>query len=231
VKHFDIAELGRMYGRGMTCRQIAAHVGTSPNSVLRRLKRSGVSLRNPGFPFIAQLADREWLRREYVEAGKSTTEISHSLQCSSRSVALWLKRHRIPARTTGSEAGHSRNTEAARRKMSEAKRGKFLGETNPNWRGGIQTRDPDRGRYPYKMWMRAVRDRDGWQCVQCGSKERLHAHHIKQWKSHPELRFAVSNGMTLCHSCHERVHGRKLAFPLPWHVERPKSASAAHKAA
>ena len=52
--------------------------------------------------------------------------------------------------------------------------------------------------------------RDRWRCKMpaCkGGDRRLNAHHIKLWASHPSLRFVVSNGITLCRTCHDRVQG------------------------
>jgi hypothetical protein len=35
----------------------------------------------------------------------------------------------------------------------------------------------------------------------------LHAHHIKEWEYYPELRYELSNGMTLCRRpCHKEIH-------------------------
>ena len=33
-------------------------------------------------------------------------------------------------------------------------------------------------------------------------------HHIKEITTHPELRLVMSNLMSLCHDCHEALHGR-----------------------
>lgn len=55
------------------------------------------------------------------------------------------------------------------------------------------------------VWRRAVKKRDGHQCVLCGSSERLEADHIlPQWK-YPELRYDVENGRTLCRPCHSKT--------------------------
>lgn len=54
-------------------------------------------------------------------------------------------------------------------------------------------------------WSSLVKLRDG-KCTQCSSVHELHAHHIKQYKSHPELRYDVSNGITLCGNCHRKFH-------------------------
>jgi len=217
LKHsVDIAELSRLYEIGLTTRQIGATVNVPSKTVWRYLKKAGVQLRNPGEPIIELLTNREWLELEYVEKRKSTTAIAAEIGCSARSVALWLERHRIQARETGSELGHERNsTDDVRQKMSAAKRGQFIGPDNPNWRGGIQLKHPERNRYPAKMWVKAVKDRDGWKCAQCGASDQLHAHHIKRWKDHPALRYEVSNGVTLCHTCHELAHGRGFKFRWP----------------
>jgi hypothetical protein len=50
-----------------------------------------------------------------------------------------------------------------------------------------------------------VRARDG-KCVECGTADDLHAHHIKPKHSHPELKLDPNNGKTLCYRCHKREH-------------------------
>lgn len=228
MKHsVDIAELSRMYTEGMTTRQIGETVGISSRTITRYLHKAGVKLRNPGDPVIEQLADREWLEAEYIGKRKSTTVIAAEVGCGARSVALWLERHGIRARNTGSELGHKRNsTDECRQKMSAARRGLLIGPRNPNWRGGIQLKHPERNRYRSKMWVKAVKDRDGWKCVECSAVDRLHAHHIKRWRDYPELRYEISNGVTLCHKCHELAHGRGFKFRWPRHADKPTSASA-----
>ena len=57
----------------------------------------------------------------------------------------------------------------------------------------------------HQAWAALVKDRDK-KCTECGSVYDLHAHHIKQYKSHPELRNDVNNGITLCGNCHRKWH-------------------------
>lgn len=65
----------------------------------------------------------------------------------------------------------------------------------------------------YKRWRLAVYTRDGFCCRLCRKgKRRLNAHHIRRWSDYPELRFVVSNGITLCRSCHCRVTGCEAAY-------------------
>ena len=58
----------------------------------------------------------------------------------------------------------------------------------------------------YQNWRKDVFERDGYLCTNCGAKGILHAHHIKEFAKYPELRFDVSNGVTLCVPCHKIVH-------------------------
>lgn len=81
------------------------------------------------------------------------------------------------------------------------------GKDHPQWKGG-KSRDNHRRETPeYKAWRRAVYVRDRWTCQMCHRKQkRPVAHHIKTWEDYPALRFEVSNGQTLCRSCHKKVH-------------------------
>jgi 5-methylcytosine-specific restriction endonuclease McrA len=81
---------------------------------------------------------------------------------------------------------------------------RYSGETHPNYRE--DARRKNRGGSHHK-WVNAVISRDMATCQHCGAKEvELHAHHIKSYRDHPELRFDVANGITLCYSCHWSVH-------------------------
>lgn len=43
-------------------------------------------------------------------------------------------------------------------------------------------------------------------CLHCGSiVNKVFPHHIKTWEEFPELRFELSNGNTLCASCHTKA--------------------------
>lgn len=56
------------------------------------------------------------------------------------------------------------------------------------------------------VWRNAVLLRDKNKCVRCGSKKKLRAHHKKHWVAHPELRYEIDNGETLCALCHAMEH-------------------------
>jgi 5-methylcytosine-specific restriction endonuclease McrA len=59
-------------------------------------------------------------------------------------------------------------------------------------------------REAYRKLCREVLERDGWRCQYCGCMEGLQVHHIQ-----PRSRLGddiESNLITLCASCHSRVH-------------------------
>lgn len=56
-------------------------------------------------------------------------------------------------------------------------------------------------------WAKSVKERDG-ECLECGRKEDLHAHHIKPKSAFPELIYDLLNGKTLCYRCHKLEHER-----------------------
>lgn len=56
-------------------------------------------------------------------------------------------------------------------------------------------------------WRKAVKERDGYICTQCGATDKmLNVHHVKPFAIYPDLRYEVSNGVTLCYECHEQLH-------------------------
>jgi len=81
-------------------------------------------------------------------------------------------------------------------------------EKHWNWKGGINpTNDTIRKSLEYKLWNDAVFARDGYICQKTGTKGgKLHSHHILNFSSHPELRFAINNGITLSEKSHKEFH-------------------------
>ncbi len=80
----------------------------------------------------------------------------------------------------------------------------LAGKKHPRYKHGNSR--PSRLAYStadYKKWRMSVFIRDNFTCQGC---ERvggyLTAHHIKQFAYYPELRFVLSNGVTLCEDCH-----------------------------
>jgi 5-methylcytosine-specific restriction endonuclease McrA len=106
----------------------------------------------------------------------------------------------------------TKHSEETKRKISLASIGKRMGAENPAWKGGITPINKMvRTSREYKIWRRAVFERDNYTCVWCGThfikgvtgNVELHADHIKPFALFPELRLALDNGRTLCISCHK----------------------------
>ena len=105
------------------------------------------------------------------------------------------------------------------KKLSPEHLAKISGENASNWQGGISTENEImRKRKEYRAWREAVFARDNWECQEChdrsgnGHTVILNADHIKPFSTHPELRFDIDNGRTLCVSCHRKTdtYGSKL---------------------
>ena len=69
----------------------------------------------------------------------------------------------------------------------------------------------ERNSKEYSKWRNDVFERDKYTCQQCGKVGgKLNAHHIKEYSQYPDLRFELSNGLTLCEDCHRKIHRKKV---------------------
>jgi hypothetical protein len=99
--------------------------------------------------------------------------------------------------------------EATKQKITKALlKNSLKGKNHPNWRGGINPiNDTIRKSFKFKVWRDKVFKRDDWTCQKYKIKGGiLHAHHIKNFYKYPELRFRVSNGITLSKKAHKEYH-------------------------
>lgn len=94
--------------------------------------------------------------------------------------------------------------------MRGKKQPKIAGEKHWNWKGGIT---PEivilRGSLEHTLWRLEVYKRDNRICRICKKKclpNDIIAHHLKLFSEFPELRFSVDNGITVCRSCHAKIH-------------------------
>lgn len=95
-------------------------------------------------------------------------------------------------------------SEDQRRQRSE----KMKGEKGNNWQGGINPiNDTIRKSLDTKIWRDSVFIRDNYTCQKYGTNGGdLEAHHIQNFAQHPELRFAIDNGITLNDKAHREFH-------------------------
>lgn len=111
----------------------------------------------------------------------------------------------------------SENTKQKRNaKISKSKTGvprADRGELNANWKGNKSERHTAMERLEYKIWRATVFKRDDFTCILCLERAtKLEAHHIVGWAAAPDLRYDVSNGITLCKLCHEKMTKREHEF-------------------
>jgi len=90
----------------------------------------------------------------------------------------------------------------------------YTGENNIRWvkdRSKLKCR-PLRNKDNIQ-WVNKVFKRDDYTCMLCKERgKNLEAHHVKRWVDYPELRFELSNGITLCKKCHLLTRGKEKNF-------------------
>jgi hypothetical protein len=107
------------------------------------------------------------------------------------------------------------NTPERRQQLKSAHH--LSGEKHPLWKGGLAFRKKDdrRGDSAYRSWRLEVWKRDGFTCQQrdANCRGKIEAHHILAWSTHPELRYKLTNGITLCQAHHprKRAEEKRLA--------------------
>jgi len=86
------------------------------------------------------------------------------------------------------------------------------GENNPKWKGGITPENiKSRQSLEYAIWRMEIFKKDNFTCRFCKKRGgKLVAHHLQSFSEFPELRFSVDNGITLCRSCHSKLHNTKF---------------------
>lgn len=89
---------------------------------------------------------------------------------------------------------------------------KKRGSNAPNWNPLLTEEMRKKGRRIDKekisIWRKNIFHRDSYRCVICHKNKsgKLNAHHLNGWNSHPNERFDLDNGVTLCINCHKVFH-------------------------
>lgn len=81
------------------------------------------------------------------------------------------------------------------------------GQAHPRWNPELADEDRKYARCPeHQAWSKQVLRRDKWRCVACGVGGSVHAHHLRSYRLHPEIRSDLNNGATVCPDCHRAYH-------------------------
>jgi hypothetical protein len=88
------------------------------------------------------------------------------------------------------------------------------GEKSQWWKGGRTKSNIDiRRSFDMRLWRRNVFHRDNFTCQKCGVRGvYIEAHHVKSFANFPELRFELSNGITVCLKCHKKIDRHRRLF-------------------
>lgn len=217
-----------LYNQGMSGSEISKIVGFTSVTVLKHINKSGVAksrtLSESQFAynkkeFPIDLDDPEKLYDLYVTNRMSKKDIGIQYNVAPGVVDNRLKKLGIKVRGN-----------------SEARKGIYIGEKHPNWKGG---RTGLYMRLREYFWVNQIQDilkRDHYKCQLCGSKKKLQVHHIVPFKNifddilneHSELDIInnehelydimrndprlnnMDNLITYCKECHLfKVHGYK----------------------
>lgn len=145
--------------------------------------------------------------------GKPILEAT-KLKISASLKQAYLSGRRISASKgkTPSEETRQKMREARKRQIMTPEHKRKIGSANSGvksnlWRGGVSK--PNRllrSSADYINWRKAVFQRDNWTCQFCEQRGgQLEADHIKPFAYFPELRLDITNGRTLCQSCHRKT--------------------------
>lgn len=124
-----------------------------------------------------------------------------------------IEKMRLAAKNRPSNRIGKKHSLETRKKISEVVRERTpRGQAVHTFKDGkVQERRGQRFSVEYRRWRFDVFMRDKFTCQECGDDKggNLVAHHIKSFADFPELRFEISNGITLCTKCHKKHHPYK----------------------
>lgn len=140
-------------------------------------------------------------RPDEVDAGRGQY-CSHKCWGASRTANSLENKTPFECEACGETFIDTRKNNRQRRFCSNKCRGKSLrkGQKAPAKRSGSE----------HSKWARSVILRDK-ECIRCGRRDSLQAHHVKHAEKHPELILDLNNGVALCPPCH---HSEHPTYPL-----------------
>jgi transposase len=156
--------------------------------------------------------DRKIVFNLYKVDRLSGRQIADKFKVTQSVVRRWLRYYGIEARNYHENPCPTRGkhlSETHRKKISiklEKNKNGGKKETHWNWQGGITPINAEiRNSKRYAKWRMKVFRKDGFKCINCGSKKEIEADHIKPFCKFEKLRFRVKNGRTFCQKCHKKI--------------------------
>jgi hypothetical protein len=79
----------------------------------------------------------------------------------------------------------------------------LVGEKNPNWKGGPKKIQEFRRTIEYRLWRKAIFEKDDFTCQKCGVRggKLIADHHPFPFHAFPDKMYDIGNGRTLCSKC------------------------------
>jgi len=151
---------------------------------------------------------------QFVKGNKFTKEMLKKMSTVKLGIPSWNKGKKL--------------SETHRKKLSKAHKGlkpwnkgktcpQLIGNANGfkkgqiPWNKDLGELTPEskkiRTSIQFRLWRESVFARDNWTCQKYWIRgTKLHPHHIKNFSTNPELRFAIDNGITLSEKAHKEFH-------------------------
>lgn len=182
--------------------------------------------------------NERWLRTKYLVEGLSTYQIAAIVDRNPKRIYEKLRDFGIKTRSRAETLKnnswwalgkyprhgwkHSQKTKNILRNKALGRIG-LIGDKNPmfgrngslsaRWKGGTT---PERqSLYSKQEWKNIIKfiyARDDYKCKRCGTghtkNNKLHAHHVKSWAEHKDLRSDPDNLITVCDECHYWIHSK-----------------------
>ncbi len=183
---------------GLTAEKIAGRLGCSATAVQRLIKRYEL---DPGRPLVNAPVppplSKEALYDLYWTQGQSAQRIAEPFGVMVATVYRWFRFYGLPRRTGKRQVGPKSSSRERKAQIDS--------------------------RYPHEFnagERYRIHERDGWRCqmsgCDCAEKWRLEAHHIVPIADGGTS--ALTNGITLCRPCHQRIQGREAQYASLFHA-------------
>lgn len=179
--------------------------GKRPNQKYKRTKQHQAKLNEAN--------RKKWQDPEYkqkminIHKGQKPS-VKTKKKMSENNARYWLDKKFSKEMIEKMRIGHIGKTASIETRLKQ--RESSLGSKNHQW---IDGRTPQfrkiRHSLPTQLWREASFERDDYTCQKCDKRGIfLEVHHILNFAEYPDLRFVVSNGITLCKECHIKFHNK-----------------------